>query len=206
MENRSNQLILFAKNPVYGYAKTRLAKEIGFSEANRFYRSLLNDNLRILNNNRWNCWLALSTRNYSRNKKNIFSQFEKGWVTFPQISGSISEKMIHAIDRFHFGNIVLVGSDIPNLKQEYINSAFIKLRSNELVFGPSSDGGFWLIGINRHCFFDNINLKNIFRSIRWSTKYTLNDVLCNCKEKKVSFIKKMTDIDYISSYNQTNLE
>ncbi|MDC0074469.1 TIGR04282 family arsenosugar biosynthesis glycosyltransferase [Alphaproteobacteria bacterium] len=204
MENRSNQLILFAKNPVYGYAKTRLAKEIGFSEANRFYRSLLNDNLRILNNNRWNCWLALSTRNYSRNKKNIFSQFEKNWITFPQISGDISEKMIHAIDRFHFGNIVLVGSDIPNIKQEYICSAFIKLKSHEVVFGPSSDGGFWLIGINRHYFLNKINLRNIFASIRWSTRHTLGDILINCKKSKVSFIKKMTDIDNIQSYNKKN--
>ena len=204
MENRSNQLILFAKNPVYGYAKTRLAKEIGFSEANRFYRSLLNDNLRILNNNRWNCWLALSTRNYSRNKKNIFSQFEKNWITFPQISGDISEKMIHAIDRFHFGNIVLVGSDIPNIKQEYICSAFIKLKSHEMVFGPSSDGGFWLIGINRHYFLNKINLRNIFASIRWSTRHTLGDILINCKKSKVSFIKKMTDIDNIQSYNKKN--
>jgi rSAM/selenodomain-associated transferase 1 len=47
--------------------------------------------------------------------------------------------------------VVLIGSDLPQLEPADLEAAFAALEHQPLVLGPASDGGYWLIGLNRPC-------------------------------------------------------
>ena len=73
----------------------------------------------------------------------IFSQQEPG---------SLGERMYAAFRKaFQSGcrRVVLIGTDIPGLKTDHLGRAYDILTEHELVLGPSTDGGYWLIGLNR---------------------------------------------------------
>jgi len=48
--------------------------------------------------------------------------------------------------------VVLIGTDLPGLERRDLTTALARLRLDPLVIGPASDGGYWLIGMNRGGF------------------------------------------------------
>ena len=73
------------------------------------------------------------------------------------------------------GPVVLVGSDIPGMRPHHIARAFRLLGRHDLVFGPASDGGFWLIGARRIRAMP----RDLFAGVRWSTAHALADTRAN---------------------------
>ena len=59
---------------------------------------------------------------------------------------------------------VLIGSDFPDLDPGIIHQAFDALSRNDAALGPALDGGYYLIGFNRHAF-----AKEIFDGVPWGT-------------------------------------
>ena len=96
---------------------------------------------------------------------------------------------------------IIVGTDIPSLNIIAISLAFKKLNASDIVIGPTYDGGFWLIGHST-----KKKLLNPFNNIRWSTKYTLSDLIINLKRMKLSyeFTHKLRDIDNKADYCENN--
>ena len=68
---------------------------------------------------------------------------------------------------------MLVGSDIPAMRPRHIARAFALLGRHDLVFGPASDGGFWLVGARRSRPLP----RSLFAEVRWSTRHALADTL-----------------------------
>ena len=58
--------------------------------------------------------------------------------------------------------VVLMGSDSPTLPIQYVHDAFAALQRAEVVLGPTSDGGYYLIGLQRPN-------RHLFEGIQWST-------------------------------------
>ena len=63
-----------------------------------------------------------------------------------------------------FDRVIVVGSDSPDLPEEYLGLAFFGLGANDVVIGPSSDGGYYLIGFRRDAF-----IPDAFDQITWSS-------------------------------------
>jgi hypothetical protein len=63
-----------------------------------------------------------------------------------------------------FESALLIGSDIPGLPKTFAHAAFAPLGDHDTVIGPSLDGGYYLIGVNRHTF-----APVAFEGIEWST-------------------------------------
>jgi hypothetical protein len=95
-------------------------------------------------------------------------------------------------DGFNDGyeNIILIGSDLPNISAEIIQGGFNALKSSDVVFGPAEDGGYYLVGMTKFYNF-------IFKNKAWSTSNLLEDTLTELKQKKidVSLIETLNDID-----------
>src|SRR5437764_400156 len=89
-----------------------------------------------------------------------------------QGSGDLGARMRRALAACPPGPVVLVGSDIPEITQAHIVDAFRVLGRDDLVFGPTCDGGFWLIGARR-----SPRLPPLFGAVRWSTPHALKDTL-----------------------------
>ena len=192
-----NHLIIFSKTPRYSIVKKRLAKDIGNIEALRFYANSLRKNLRNLGQDpRWGTWLALSSKRDKIRKDKFW-----GCKFFFQGHGDIGNKMKNCINTVPGGNTILIGGDIPNIGRETISNAFKKLEFYDLVFGPSFDGGFWLVGVKGDLNLRRRNTFNIFNSVRWSSKFTLDDTMKNIRNKKVYLLNYKSDIDTIDDLN-----
>ena len=85
--------------------------------------------------------------------------------------------------------MVLLGTDIWQLKVEHLKQSFDALVENDLVIGPSTDGGYWLIGMNQP--FD------LFEGIKWSTDVVLDQTLSLAKKQglRVKTLSPLNDID-----------
>lgn len=87
--------------------------------------------------------------------------------------------------------MVIVGTDIPELRPRHVAAAFDTLRTHDCVVGPAQDGGYWLIGLNRTGKFSEL-----FRDVRWSTRHALEDTLSNLPPNKtVAYLEVLEDID-----------
>jgi rSAM/selenodomain-associated transferase 1 len=151
-------LIIFAKNPVLGKVKTRLAKEIGDNNALDIYQQLLDFTL------------TESTKVMS-DKKLYFSDFVDENKKIPHLSYALQkgkdlgERMKNAFSegfKAGYGRIVLIGSDSFEIDQDDIRKAFMYLNEKDSVIGPSTDGSYYLIGLKAP-------FEPIFSDKPWST-------------------------------------
>ncbi|PJB31055.1 MAG: hypothetical protein CO109_12150, partial [Deltaproteobacteria bacterium CG_4_9_14_3_um_filter_65_9] len=119
-----------------------------------------------------------------------FSAFDR----FPQRGKDLGEKMRDAAaTAFRLGamRVVIVGGDCPSLAATRLRRAFRELREGaEAVFGPSADGGYYLVGLGRP---DD----RLFRNIPWGAPTVLRDTVDRCRALSVpfSFLRPERDVD-----------
>jgi rSAM/selenodomain-associated transferase 1 len=183
-------LVIFARAPQAGRVKRRLASEIGLTAAARFYRATLTDLIRRLaNDRRWTVWLFVTPdnclghpawRGVARSRRR------------PQGAGDLGQRMKLPFQVLPAGPVVLVGSDIPAMRPSHIVRAFRLLGRHDLVFGPASDGGFWLVGARRIKPMP----RRLFASVRWSTGHALADTLAGIPgEFSTALADALDDVD-----------
>jgi len=195
---RKGTLIIMSKLPRIGKIKTRLVKDMGQLKASRFYTNTLSMILMTLSRKEsWATYFYTDTRKRTKN----FSEWRRPFRYSKQLlihaPGNIGIKMLKGLENFSRGQpTVIIGGDIPEVKNSHIQKAFKNLNHFDAVFGPSIDGGFWLIGFaNRRPFW------RPFNNIRWSTEHTLTDSIERMKNRRIGFIDELSDIDDIRSYN-----
>ena len=183
-------VILFARPPRYGCGKTRLARDIGKVATLRFYRNNVN---RVLGRLKTMPSIKLSVSLTPDNA--VFEAVGPHFGDVPLIPqgyGDLGAKMARALNHRDIGPTVIIGSDIPDISPRYIEEAFKALHSNDAVFGPCEDGGYWLIGLKRLSNTPSHFLKNI----EWSTSQALQQSVATLpKQWKVGYISILDDID-----------
>lgn len=189
-------LIIFARTPRYGRVKTRLARDIGTIETLRFYRNTLHHVTRQLATIRnLSMWVALTPDvDVDEGAGPVFHDI----ALKPQGSGDLGKRMARALDDCSAGPVVLIGSDIPSIKPFHIETAFRALGENDAVFGPSQDGGYWLVGLKRR----QSTPPHFMHNVRWSSRHALEDTVATLPKRwKVSYIQTLVDIDDEQTYN-----
>lgn len=114
-----------------------------------------------------------------------------------QGKGDLGERMLYPDRVLPPGPFVLIGSDIPMVQRQHIAHAFKLLGKNDVVFGPATDGGFWLVAYKRHPAMVSPFGPN---PVRWSHVETLQDCLKNLEGKKIGFVDTLSDVDDKASY------
>lgn len=190
---RSDLVIVFVKNIKLGKVKTRLAKAIGDDAAFKVYSELV----KITEE---------ATEKLVSAKRIYFSDVivESKWPKdskMVQKGEDLGERMLNAfMDGFNDGyeNIILIGSDLPDISKEIIEEAFGRLENNDIVFGPAEDGGYYLVGMSKlH--------QRIFENKPWSQPNLLKITLDELKEKKVTLLQSLNDIDTLEDFKKSKL-
>ena len=88
------------------------------------------------------------------------------------------------------GPLIIIGADIPGITPAMISRAFHILKGHDHVFGPASDGGYWLVGQRR-----SKRARKAFDNVRWSSPHALNDTLQNIAGSSVGYVDVLNDID-----------
>ncbi|MBM3483112.1 MAG: glycosyltransferase [Alphaproteobacteria bacterium] len=194
---RRRHLIIFARTARLGAVKTRLAASIGAGEAWRFHRRTMQLLIHCLaQNERWQTWLALPGGQGATDRTLPFRL-----PIIDQGHGDIGRRMARAFEALPPGPAVLVGVDIPALRPHHIEAAFQALGQAEVVFGPASDGGYWLIGLSR-----SRRALDPFSGVRWSSPHTLQDSRATLPtDARIATIATLDDIDDGAAYARWRL-
>lgn len=182
-------LLLFIKNPVLGHVKTRLAATTGKEKALEIYQFLLGKTKAAAleaNADRW-LW-------YSQSVVADDEWLAKDFTKKQQPEGDLGERMAAAFrEAFEAGaeRVVIIGSDCPEVTGQLIDESFDRLKSGvNVVLGPTFDGGYYLLGMDR--FYPSL-----FENINWSTETVLAETCIKAESSglSVSQLLMLNDID-----------
>ncbi len=189
--------MIYAKEPLLGAVKTRLARDIGAAAALRFYEETLHALVqRVARDAPWRCWLAVAPDAFAREARRRWRWLPRDLAVVGQGRGDLGQRMARSFARLPPGPAVLIGSDIPAITRAHIAAAFAALGRHDAVFGPAEDGGYWLVGQRRlHAMPD------LFHDVRWSTRHALADTLANLVPGEThARIATLADIDDGAAY------
>ena len=120
--------------------------------------------------------------------KNPFINLSK-WNKI-QIGKNLGEKISNAFDwgfQNGYKKIIIIGSDLWELNEDLICKGFFELNKNEVVIGPSIDGGYYLLGLNK-------KKPKLFQGIKWGTKSVLSQTI-NLLDNRPFILPELNDID-----------
>jgi len=120
-------LIIMAKAPIMGRAKTRLARDIGPTHAKRLYRAMMGEVMRNTSDPRWNTVLAVTPTAAMGNVPDW-----RGHRQIPQSRGSLTPRLNAVFKRR--GPVVCIGTDCPDVTARDIAAAFKALADMEARF------------------------------------------------------------------------
>ncbi len=184
-----------ARAPELGRVKRRLAADIGPVAALAFYRSASAAAVRRLSGDpRWRTELRVTPDRFARPG----GPWPPGPDRRPQGGGDLGARMDRAVRAQPPGPVVVVGTDIPDVRPVHVARAFRLLGDHDAVFGPAADGGYWLVGLRRRPA-----TPAIFEGVRWSHPATLADTLANLPPgARVAFLDTLEDIDDGAAYRR----
>jgi uncharacterized protein len=157
-------LAVFARAPELGRVKTRLSPPLTADEALHLHRALVEDTLAQLDRVQrpgLSRVLLLSRPLIHPTDLDI----PRGWTVGIQSGGDLGERLasvFHNSFRRGARKVLILGSDSPTLPLEVIHDALDGLDRVDIVVGPSTDGGYYLIGAK-------IFLPELFRGIPWGS-------------------------------------
>lgn len=185
-------LVIYAKAPLLGAVKTRLARDIGAAAALQFYEEALRALvMRLARDAPWRCWLAVTPDGFARAARRRWRWLPRHVAVIGQGRGDLGQRMARSFRRLPPGPAVLIGSDIPAIARAHISAAFAALGRHDAVLGPAEDGGYWLVGQRRlHA------MPGLFRDVRWSTRHALADTLANLAPAEThARVTTLADVD-----------
>ncbi|WP_231714907.1 TIGR04282 family arsenosugar biosynthesis glycosyltransferase [Enhydrobacter aerosaccus] len=144
---------------------------------------------RLAHDRRWTTWLGITP--------DRSGPWPRGLPTIPQGRGDLGQRMVSVARKLPPGPVVIVGSDIPGISPADISDAFRVLGANDAVFGPATDGGYWLVGLRRRPHFIDP-----FANVRWSSKHALADTVANLAGKEVAMLRALCDVDDGASWHR----
>lgn len=187
MEDRS--LIIFAKAPVHGQVKTRLNPVYSQHQSVIIHQQLLEYTISRLKKVQ-NVDVQLHCAPNSRH--NFFQYLKAQYRTdlYDQAEGDLGEKMSSAMTQAlcHYKKVVLIGSDCPAMKAEYVEQAFRKLDRHSVVLGPAEDGGYVLVGLNEAN-------PEVFNTIDWGTEKVLQQTIDKILPDIPMLLDTLWDVD-----------
>lgn len=191
-----NLLGMFAREPVAGKTKTRLAATIGNEPAAALYAAFVEDLLDrcpLLADK----FVVAATPNNNIAAKWFRDRLHETSSLIFQPDGDLGQKIewfFNESTRRGAQKTILIGSDSPDLPSETIRLAFERLSEVDMVIVPATDGGFALIGLR-------MSAESLFSGISWSSGKTLIDTIQQASrcQLTVGLLSPWYDIDTVQS-------
>ena len=178
-------VIVFAKNPVPNQVKTRLVPPLSPEQAATVYTAFLTDGCETVANLPDVDLIIAYTP--AEAHSDLQALIGENATYIPQIGADLGERLAAATQwaaEHGYTKILLVGSDSPTLPISYISNAFTLLDSRDVAIGPSTDGGYYLIGFS----VDTLDLTapRIFEEIAWSTADVFQQTVARIRSLKAT--------------------
>jgi len=181
-------IAVFARAPVAGLVKTRLAKVLGDARAAELYAAFVVDTLAACASAglETTLWVA-------GDPDHPALVTPRGIARCAQPDGDLGARMAAALEAGieRAGHALVVGSDAPTLPADYLVLASHWLATGEadVVLGPAADGGFYLAAARRPV--------RMFERVRWSARTTLAETAERARAHgaRVALLPPWYDVD-----------
>ena len=191
-QQRPSALVVAAKAALVGEVKTRLCPPLTLPQARRLYECLLEDIVAKMGTyDAAEFWIAFAPKGEDYFRRN-FAQSRK---LLSQRGSELGERVHHIfVDLFHLGykEVIVTDSDSPTVPLSSIAQGFQLLHTdgNDVVLGPSRDGGYYLIGLKSPT-------EGLFRQIPWSSADVLEQTMkrASMLGLKTALLPSSYDID-----------
>lgn len=163
MTDLTPKLVLFARYPTPGECKTRLIPAIGAQGAADLHRQLTERTVRVLCASSASVSVATTGAQLA-----VFESWLGSHVNLEeQVEGGLTERLFAFLD---CAPVVFFGADTPDLSAVHVRKAIEGLSTHEVVIGPATDGGYYLIGMRAP-------YPELLTGMPWSTDQVLPETL-----------------------------
>lgn len=192
---------MFAKYWLPGAVKTRLARSIGDQWASQLYLGFLQTLLRRFADVGDRRVVAYTPAERQAEFADITTAT---WEVIPQSTGNLGQRM----ESFFASQLtdpasrlVLIGTDSPTMPRQLIDDAFDALDRHAVVLGPTSDGGYYLVGATG-------DVPPIFDQIDWSTPAVWSQTVDRLRAVGRGFCELPTwyDVDELADLRKVHSE
>ena len=177
MNKKRNKLLIFTKEPVLGEVKTRLQPNYSPEQSLKLHNKLVSNTLTsVCNTTNFDIELCCTPNRNSLFFLNCENSFP---VTLgDQLGADLGERMAFAfsVALQTYEKVIIIGTDCPDINEDYISQAIRSLDDVDAVIGPAADGGYVLLGLRKFSL-------ELFTNISWSsdkvlaqTQKVLNDL------------------------------
>lgn len=198
MKKAKRCLLIFVRRPELGKVKTRLAAEVGDQKALDIYKRLLAHTQEVSQKvdcvrHLWYVDQIVQDDSWSTD------HFRK----YVQVEGDLGARMKAAFAEAlkDHDQVIIVGSDCPQLSEEIVEQAFDSLSQSDTVIGPTFDGGYYLLG-----------MKDLHADLFDDMKWSVDDVCTVTKQRinnlslTVTELPRLSDIDYKEDWDKYGLD
>lgn len=143
-------VILFTRVPKPGQTKTRLLPVLQPEQCSGLHWAFLKDLAALYRELDAHLFIAYAPDPDWESLKSVFP--DAGYL--PQKGEDLGERMYRVIRKvlaLGYGSVILTGADLPMMTAGHLNSGFAALETNDIAIGPTSDGGYYLIGMKKPC-------------------------------------------------------
>lgn len=186
-------LILMTRIPIPGKTKTRLIGTLTKKECAEIHKAFLLDIFKTFSfiKDEIDIYLTFTPEDSLHLIENILPDYIQ---CFPQTGDNLGERMSNAMEYLFergYTKVGLMGADIPDIQPFEIRKAFEELENNDVVIGPTFDGGYFFIGLKK------MNKELFVNDIKWGNKSVLEGTIdiANGMGLKAALIEKHRDID-----------
>lgn len=179
-------LLVFAKTPLLGKVKTRLAETLGQEKALWVYQQLLVKTEGVVQQV-FSKVVVFYAGQSASDFRGCFKDFQKK----PQQGKDLGARMYHAFEwgfAQGYPKVIGIGADLWNLDQGTIEGALSALDATDVVLGPANDGGYYLIGMRTFH-------PELFKNKTWSSPDLMRETLKDLQSKRVALLEEKSDID-----------
>lgn len=192
-ETADEYLMIFTRYPEPGKAKTRLIPALGAEGAAALHRQMAEQTLTEARKLRASRSVGVEVQFAGGDRLQMQHWLGADLHYQPQSVGDLGERLAQAF-RSAFDrcakSIVTIGTDCPDVDANLLATAFDKLQTYDLVLGPATDGGYYLIGLSQW-------LSDIFVGISWSTSVVLQQTVTIAErlELSIAYLPMLSDVD-----------
>ena len=190
-----------SRAPIPGQTKTRMEAELSPEQCAQVHKAFLKDMsqmlLKVQEQREVNLYLAYTPAGTINMFDNLVPTEFKRFLQFGQDLGAKMEAALSYAAQANDQQIV-IGSDLPALQPKVLIEAIDLLQKNDIVLGPSEDGGYYLCGTNEPYSF-------LFDDILWGQNEVLEATINkieNQADLSYDLVDTCGDIDYCSELRE----
>jgi rSAM/selenodomain-associated transferase 2/rSAM/selenodomain-associated transferase 1 len=185
------RIVIIAKAPIEGFAKTRLIPALGIQGAADVAKKLLQHTINQVAEAQLNSvelCVAPDKNHAAWQEVKIPNQF----IITNQIQGDLGARLAEVTKRTIDAEeaVILIGTDCPSIDAKLLEKVALLLEEKDTVIIPATDGGYVLLALN---YFD----KTLFTNISWSTETVYAETINRIESLNWNYISlpAMHDID-----------